>query len=63
VFNSKRRSPGKYHFAGYKLCDANVRAAFSEAVEESIAPLWDKDMAVIGKWDVLRDRVLTLHNH
>jgi len=39
VFNSNRRSSRRYRFAGYKLSDAKVRAAYNEFVVKRVAPL------------------------
>jgi len=55
VFNSNKRVSSRYCFAGYKLWDANICVAYNETVVGRIAPLWDKDMPVISKLNVLRD--------
>jgi len=52
VFNSKRQSSRRYCFAGYKLSDAKVCAEYNEFVVERVAPLWDKDMSVMNKWNI-----------
>ena len=52
MYKFRRQGSGRYRFAGYKLCDDNV---FNKTVVERIAPLWDKDMSVISKWNVLHD--------
>ena len=41
--------------ADYKLYDAKVHDAYNKTVVERISPLWDKDMFVISKWNVLSD--------
>jgi len=62
VLQANRQSSRRYHFAGYKLFNTKVHAACNEFVVERGAPLWDKDMSVMNKWNVLRDGCVNAGN-